>query len=189
MPRQHDRELYNRRSLRRPDHDYAGNGIYFTTITVLERACLYGARTENGVALNDAGRMIATEWRALDERFVNVTTDIFVIMPDHIHGILTIRDSGQRQALRPTVSQLGAIGGCDSDCKPISLGRIMQAFKSITTRKYIDGVRRLGWTPFNGKVWQRNYYERIVRSREELDSIRSYIASNPSQPYDDDHIF
>ena len=210
MSRQHDRELCNRQSLRRPDHDYFSNGVYFVTVRTLDHAQLFGAITDNGVALNDAGRMVATEWRALDDRFYEVSIDMFVVMPDHFHGILIIRQAGRevdstvdggagpeddsivdggagrRQAPHPTVSQASDDVVKGDDRKLVGLGRVIQAFKSITTLQYSHGVRTLGWTAFNGKVWQRDYYDRIVRDREELQSVRSYIARNPSKPYTND---
>ncbi len=66
-----------------------------------------------------------------------------------------------------------------------TLGHVIGAFKSITTHEYIDGVKRCGWTPFSGKVWQRNYYEHVVRNDRALDAIRNYIDANPSQWADD----
>ena len=105
--------------------------------------------------------MIANQWQALPERFLTVRLDTWVIMPDHMHGIILIRNAlGQPRC---------------------SLGQIIGAFKSITTGRYIAAVVAEGWTPFEGRLWQRDYYEHIVRDDEELARIRRYIEGNPAR--------
>jgi putative transposase len=161
------------------------------TLRTHERSPLFGAAGDHGVALNDAGRMVSQAWLDLEIRFDGVAIDVFVVMPDHLHGLIILNTStisttspanGQEQALRPAISNSGTAAG--DDIKPravVSLGRTMQAFKSITTLKYSDGVRGFGWAPFNGKVWHRNYHDHSVRSQPELDAIRRYIKDNPGK--------
>lgn len=103
--------------------------------------------------------MIQIRWQQLPERFNNILLDEFTIMPNHLHGIIEIAEAGTRPA--PT------------------LGAIIGAFKSITTHDYIAGVRQRNWPPFSGKLWQRNYYEHIIRNESELNRTRQYILDNP----------
>lgn len=98
-------------------------------------------------------------------------------MPNHIHGIAVIRDRTRQDAgVQPRVPPAG---GADLRVRPTSLPQIVQWFKTMTTNAYIRGVGDRGWTPFAGRLWQRNYYEHIVRSEEELARIRDYIENNP----------
>jgi putative transposase len=164
-----------RKSLRRTDHDYTRANIYFITIDIRDRMRLFGLLDPDGLHINDAGLMVMQEWAAVGRRFRQAKPGVLVVMPDHIHGIMAIdpgHADGQRQALRPTLNDEGDVVG---------LPRVMQAFKSLSTRRYSAGVRQNGWPEYNGKLWQRNYYEHIVRSQLELDSIVKYIQNNPAR--------
>ena len=157
-----------RRNLRLGGYDYAQPGAYFLTICVHDRACLLGDIVDEEMRLNDAGQVIANTWKELPKRFATLTLDRFVVMPNHVHGILMI-DVG-----RPYIThhRPGAAG------EP-TIGRIVGAFKSLTTVNYIRGVRQCAWTPFNGRLWQRNYYEHVIRDETSLNRIREYILQNP----------
>jgi len=168
-------EGYRRKSLRRPDHDYTRANIYFITIDIRDRMRLFGYLDPDGLNINDAGLMVIQEWAALGRRFKQAKPGVLVVMPDHIHGIMVVdphAGDGQRQALRPTLNG-------EDGARSIGLPRVMQAFKSLTTRRYCVGVRENGWPEFNAKLWQRNYHEHIVRSQHELDAIVKYINDNP----------
>jgi REP element-mobilizing transposase RayT len=131
--------------------------------------------------LNDAGKMVETEWLNLKNRFFNIELHEYVIMPNHFHGILEIvsqnddhihngninDEKGQPQGIAPTNSK--------------TVGDMMDAFKSITTVEYIRGVKKLGWPPFDGKLWQRNYYEHIIRDEQSHENISNYIINNPAK--------
>jgi len=110
--------------------------------------------------LNDAGKMVETEWLKLTERFRNIELHEYVVMPNHFHGILQIVD---RSSSGKTV------------------GDMMDAFKSITTVEYIRGVKQLRWKPFDGKLWQRNYWEHIIRDDQSYQTISDYIIDNPAK--------
>jgi REP element-mobilizing transposase RayT len=112
-------------------------------------------------------QMIQHWWDKLPEKFRNIKTDEFVIMPNHIHGIIFI--VGVDPCVYPDKGE--HIGS--------SLHRIIQWFKTMTTNNYIQGVKQNGWRPFHGKFWQRNYYEHIIRNEDELNRIREYIRTNP----------
>lgn len=148
-----------RKKLRLPDYDYSSEGAYFVTICTQNRQCLFSNITDGEIRLNEAGTMIQIRWQQLPERFNNILLDEFTIMPNHLHGIIEIAEAGTRPA--PT------------------LGAIIGAFKSITTHDYIAGVRQRNWPPFSEKLWQRNYYEHIIRNESELNRTRQYILDNP----------
>ena len=101
--------------------------------------------------------MVHEVWYALPQRFSHISLDAFVVMPNHVHGIVLIQE----------------------ECSGQGLGRIVGAFKSVTTNRYIKGVRELSWVPFPGRLWQDNYFERIIRNEAEAQRIREYIARNP----------
>ena len=161
-----DRDRFHRSSNRRQDHDYHLNCMYFVTIKVHEGADLFGAVERGGIRMKPAARMLRLEWFALRERFADVVPAAFIVMPDHVHGIITIGQSAESQG------------------QPTSLPRVAQAYKSLTTRRYTQGVREDAWEPFNGKVWQRNYYDRIIRSQTELEAYERYIADNPRRRWE-----
>ena len=157
----------NRQSIRLYRYDYSQSGAYFVTICTQNKKCFFGNMVNDKMVLNDAGRMLESVWSELPERFPHVKLDEFVIMPNHFHGIVVFRRSKHK------VRSYGTL--------PDTLGRIMQAFKSITTNRYIAGVKQKQWPSFPGKLWQRNYYEHVVRDENELNDIRKYIMDNPKK--------
>jgi REP element-mobilizing transposase RayT len=177
--------------------DYSQVGWYFVTIDVQDKLELFW--DENGI--NDRGRMVEKCWLELEDRF-EVKLDKYVIMPDHVHGIVII--PGRRAAvgagfmpahksINRNLNMIGQPQGLpvpmpahkliDGDSNMIiarnKLGEIIGAFKSIATYEYIYGVKNFNWPKFNGRLWQRNYYERIIRSENDLIRIRKYIEDNP----------
>ncbi|MCK6554944.1 transposase [Candidatus Binatia bacterium] len=191
-----------RRSIRLRGYDYSGAGAYFVTICAQDRACLFGDVVDEVMRWNDAGMMIREHWTALPRRFPTVTLDEFVVMPNHVHGVVIIHDAsgaGGHEG-RPYDDNLdvgaplvGARHDDDADGahagghegRPYAsgspLGQVIGAFKSMTTVAYGLGVRQFAWPTFRGRLWQRNYYEHIVRNEVEMDRIRRYIAENPSR--------
>lgn len=214
----YDPYKHNRQSMRAPAYDYAWPGWYAVTIGVHNRQPLFGDVVQGTMRLNATGRMIKTVWNEIPERFRQVGLDTFVVMPNHIHGIIVIRPDtdwdpdtrmgescirpcdqrGQDRAnTRFAPTQLGqgsfnrsdgnqADGTTPRGTAPGSLGRIIQAFKSITTHHYIRGVKHEGWPPFDGRLWQRSFYDHIIRDDADLDRIRTYIANNPANWHNDD---
>ena len=165
----YDPNRHHRRSIRLKGYDYSQAGAYFITLCTQDRACLFGRVMNGEMRLNDAGRMVLAEWNRLPERFPQVVLDAFVVMPNHVHGILVITDPA------PTV---GATVGATLVVAP-TVGNIIGAFKSRVTVEYIRGVKTSGWPPFRGRLWQRNYYEHIIRNERALNAIRQYIMENP----------
>jgi putative transposase len=147
-----------RRSIRLPGRDYRQPAWLFVTICAQGKACLFGRVVYGAMRLNAAGRMLRTEWERLGARFESVEPREFVVMPNHVHGILAFR-------------AWGAVG----------LGGVLAAFKSCTTVAYIRGVRAHGWGSFDRRLWQRNYWERVLRDEDEVMHARAYIESNPAQ--------
>lgn len=114
--------------------------------------------------LSDAGHMIQTIWQEIPDHYPGIDVDAFVVMPNHIHGIIV----------------LGKVGTGPRACpnSAMTLPDVVQRFKSLTMARYRQGVKSQGWPPFPGKLWQRNYYEHIVRNESDLDRIREYIENN-----------
>jgi REP element-mobilizing transposase RayT len=134
--------------------------------------------------LNDAGRMAQEQWIRLPERFPNASLDVFVVMPNHLHGIISLHEAVAHPVGAPLVGALGPGTMGDEETRTgtrpaPTLGEVVGAFKSITTREYVLGVRRLGWPSFRQRVWQRNYYEHVIRGEDDLGEIRSYVVTNP----------
>jgi len=171
----YDPNRHHRRSIRLKGYDYSQAGAYFITLCTQDRACLFGKVVNGEMRLNDAGRMVLAEWNRLPERFPQVVLDAFVVMPNHVHGILVITDPaptvGATVGATPTV-------GATTRVAP-TVGNIIGAFKSRVTVEYIRGVKTSGWPPFRGRLWQRNYYEHIIRNERALNAIRRYILENP----------
>ncbi len=210
--------IRGRRSIRLKGYDYSQPGAYFVTIVTQDRECLFGDVAAGTMRLSAAGRMVRSVWEALPRRFPAVDLDAFVVMPNHIHGIIVIvgTDSDGRATTRvaptdatadavgaplvgapdddATAGTVGApdtvgaplVGALDSEERATTrvaptLGSVVGAFKSLTTVEYTRGVHGMDWPPFRGRLWQRNYHERIVRDDASLDRIRRYILNNPAQ--------
>ena len=165
-----DRQKHHRRSIRLKEYDYSQAGAYYVTINLQNRECLFGEIVDSEMILNEAGIMIIEQWKALLERFPNIELDIYQIMPNHFHGIIVI---------------VGATLVVAQESNP-TLGNIIGAFKSITTHKYIKGVDNKNWAQFYKRLWQRNYYEHVVRDEKDLNRIRDYIQSNPANWNEDE---
>jgi REP element-mobilizing transposase RayT len=137
-----------------------------------------GRTDQDTITLTEAGTMVAEVWQALPDTFPSVKLDTFVVMPNHLHfviwltGLLPQQDTEMRDA--PDRATAG------KKMNP-SLPDVMQWFKSLTTAKYRQGVQAQGWSLFRGRLWQRSYYEHIVRSEAALSAIRCYIQENPQR--------
>ena len=171
----HDPTRHHRRSIRLPAYDYTQPGAYFVTICSQNRECLFGDVINGEMILNQRGEMVERTWRELAECYPGVEVDAFVVMPNHVHGIIVLVGAGPRacpgrpQGVAPTMS----------------LPDVVHRFKSLTTTRYRTGVLQDGWQPFPGRLWQRNYYEHVIRDEEELNRIRQYIIANPGRWEDD----
>lgn len=182
-------DVHHRCSIRLRKYDYSSSGAYFVTVCVQGRECLFGGIVQNDMVLNEAGRMVEEVWRSLPERFPHVMVDEFVVMPNHLHGIILLNECRGEPCVRPNFRDEGE--QVEHRVRPygtadFSLGRICQALKSLTTVGYVRGVKDHDWSPFPGRLWQRNYHERIIRDETELIGVREYIRNNPLKWLDDE---
>jgi len=137
---------------------------------------LFGEIVDGGMRLNDIGIIIFQTIEEIPKYYSNIEVDIFSVMPNHIHLIICI--VGADPCVRPIKN--GQTRGFAPTEKQLSLPQIIQRFKSLTTKKCIDGVKQNILIPFENRIWQRNYYEHIIRNEKSYDEIYSYIESNPS---------
>ncbi|HQL64193.1 MAG TPA: transposase [bacterium] len=192
----HDPEIHHRRSIRLEEYDYSQPGAYFVTIVTQERECLFGEIMDGDMRLNQYGDIVREEWLQTGHIRPSVLIDAFVVMPNHIHGILVITDTDCRGTLQraPTpqrASTTRAQGGkgtlqraptaqqapnVEQFGKPTanSIPTIVRLFKSAVTKR-INEKRNTPGFP----VWQRNYYEHVIRHEGELTLAREYIRANP----------
>ena len=172
---------YHRRSIRLPFYDYAQVGAYFVTICVQNKGCILGEIVNEEMRLNEPGRMVEEWWKGLKKKFSSAEIDGYVVMPNHFHGILVIL----RNPVMTTRVGAAPCGRPEKEGHPHrgapTLGNIIGWFKTMTTNEYIRGVKNRGWATFPGKLWQRNYYEHVIRDEEELNKIREYIILNPKK--------
>lgn len=174
--------MKNRRSIRLKEYDYSQSGAYFITICTHSRKCIFGEIADGQITLNDAGKMLSAEWQKLIARFPNIELDEYVIMPNHFHGIVTLNFKivGATLVVAQETTNDRA-GTRPAPTRGTTIGDIVGAFKSITTDQYINSINTKDWKPLNGKLWQRNYYEHVIRNESKLNEIRQYIVDNPAK--------
>ncbi|MFI3217530.1 MAG: transposase [Methylococcales bacterium] len=157
-------DIHHRQSIRLQKYDYSQVGLYFITICTDNRQSLFGKIINGEMVLNDAGIIARNEWQKTAEMRPNVVSDEFVIMPNHLHGIINmtgIQEPAQQE-------QQGRV-----QCAP-TVGDIVRGYKSSVTKQ----IRQLHEN-FNLLVWQRNYHEHIIRNEESYLKIAEYIQTNP----------
>ncbi len=171
---------HHRRSIRLRGYDYAQPGAYFVTLCVQQHECVFGRIISDEMVLNDVGEMAALWWEELPRKFPSCETDAFVVMLNHLHGLVVIRDDSSTGVHSAGGHERGGHAGPPLRIgdRP-TLGRIVRWFKTMTTNAYIRGVDEHGWERFNGRLWQRNYYEHIIRDPDDLSRVREYIENNP----------
>ena len=187
----YDKQKHHRRSIRLPGHDYTSPGAYFVTICVHGGECLLGEVVDGGMRLSQFGQVVSHYWKRIPDHVAHVELDEWVVMPNHMHGIIAI--AGRGEASPASASSTGNLttGGtrlpdqeAARDASPLlqpglqpgSLGAIVGNYKSVTTRR-INRMRGMPGTPF----WQRNYWEHIIRNQTSLNRIRAYIQHNPAR--------
>ncbi|WP_345368391.1 transposase [Algivirga pacifica] len=154
--------IHKRRSIRKKNHDYKQKGLYFLTISCqhMKRFHPFARVRYKQMALSYPGMMVEEEWKKLTSRFDNIRLHAFVVMPNHFHSILEITYSNEHTS---------------------ALGEIVGAFKSITTCEYIKGIKSRGWKPFHKRLWQRDYWDIIIRDERAYFNISRYIHNNPKK--------
>ncbi len=174
----------SRRSIRLRGYDYSRAGAYFITLCTQNRQCLFGEIVDGAMRLNPAGRLVADEWMKTAIIRHEIELDEWVVMPNHFHGILAIVDGCCRgdppvapKIDRPmTTPWTGDPPVAPTGPKPRSVGAVMAGFKSAVTKR----VNEWRNTP-GAKLWQRNYWEHVIRNESELNRIREYIRHNPAK--------
>ena len=146
--------MTDHKHIRLPNYDYRTPGFYAATLVVENRDCCLAQIVGDQTILNPIGRIVKHSWQWLADQYAYVTLDEFVIMPNHIHGILQISDIGQIEDRLP-------------------LGKLLAAFKTHSTRQVREN-RSIG-----RRFWQKDFYEHVVRNDEDLKSAREYIRNNP----------
>lgn len=177
-----NRDLRGRRSIRLKGWDYASPGWYFVTLCTWNRECLFGDIANGNVLLNDAGRNVKKCWQDIPGHFPNVTLDEFIIMPNHVHGIIFIAHSvgaykHTPQELDQPIRRRANIYSPLPDTPPLrspskTVGSVVRGFKIGVSEWFHKNTDM-------SAIWQRNYYEHIIRNETELNQIRQYIRSNP----------
>lgn len=167
-----------RRSIRLRGYDYGQEGAYFVTICTHRRTCLLGDVTDGNMTLTAVGTIVRRVWRYLPRRFRGVGLDAFIAMPNHIHGLIIIRRSVGAGLAPPEGGGLPGQTGAAS--RAPTLPDVVRAFKSISTVRVNRALGRTGVS-----LWQRGYYEHVVRDEDELTRLRRYITENPLK-WDDD---
>ncbi|MCE5341563.1 MAG: transposase [Planctomycetaceae bacterium] len=197
---EYDPKIHHRHSIRLRGYDYSKVGYYFITICTHYCQPAFGNIEKGFMVLNNAGNMIERWWKEVSCKFPNVQTDLYVIMPNHFHGIINIIDTKLNAIARPNTKDklVGAdLRVCpenkngehiDSPLQHTPISKIVQWYKTMTTNEYIRNVKQNDWKPFKGTLWQRNYYEHIIRNEISLGQIREYILKNPSN-WEDDELF
>lgn len=153
--------LHPRRSVHRmrlPGYDYGWPGGYMVTACTAERSRIFGRVLDGAMHLSPAGQIVLEEWWRAAAIRPNVALDVFVVMPDHIHGIVGLSRWDGSPAIAP----------------PASIPTLMQQFKSITTKR-INAV----WGTSGVPVWQRGYHDRIIPDERALIAMRRYVIANP----------
>jgi REP element-mobilizing transposase RayT len=160
----YDPRIRQRRSIRLQGYDYSQEGMYFITLCCYEKNHLFGKIADNQMLLNSAGKIAHNEWFKTPEIRLNTALAEFVVMPNHIHGIIIIKN-----AEVATQSSIRPLSGTSH-----TIGAIVRGYKSSVTKK----INLLGTSRI--KVWQRNYYEHIIRNDESYQNIANYIINNPA---------
>ncbi len=166
-------QVHRRRSIRLREYDYSQNGLYFITICCQNKECLFGAIGNGLMAKSNAGKIADQCWNAIPAHFPNAILHEYVIMPNHIHGIIELLQA-------ESTPRVGAENFLPLPQKqnefqkpiPLSIASIVKGFKIGVTK----------WFRANTEidtVWQRNYYEHIIRNQESFQNISSYIINNP----------
>ncbi len=221
MPNRYNPDIHKRRSIRLKDYDYSSPGAYFVTICTKNRECLFGHIEGDAMVVNDAGRMMESVWNDLPNHYANISLDAFVVMPNHVHGIIIINDgvrfpvhggsckggtseggstkggletrpysecinkndvgAGFKPALDIQADDINRAGFKPAPTKNHGLPEIVRGFKTYSAKK----INKSSNTP-GLPLWQRNYYDHIIRNEKSLEETREYIVSNPLKWDNDD---
>ncbi len=153
-------EKHHRQSIRLRGYDYSRAGAYYFTIVAHLRECLFGVIVDSEMKLSQCGEIVHDAWLDLENHYTNIELDEVCIMPNHVHGIIVLTNA--------------VTTGAATHEKNAPLSEIIRALKSFSARR-INIARQTPGIP----VWQRNYYEHIIRDQQEYMAIQAYIIQNP----------
>jgi putative transposase len=181
----YDPKIHRRRSIRLKGYDYSQNGAYFITLCTQDRQPIFGKVIDGEMQLSPFGIIARDEWLKTSELRKNIQMDEFVVMPNHMHGIIVIDDGIGTGTLQraptkaPTVERFG---------KPTSntIPTIIRGFKAAVTKQINTIQINAGKYSLPERIWQKNYYEHVIRNEVSLNKIREYIRSNPLNWQEDD---
>ena len=207
-------QKHHRRSIRLKGYDYSQAGLYFITICCDDRKHRFGTVANGQMQLNEFGQIAWHEWGKLSERFPNITLDVFQIMPNHVHGVIMVGATlavapnvddavapNDKCSVAPTdngsfpqnktnglddcdkmILHIGA-GASPAPTSIVTIGDMVGAYKSLVSRGCLEIYKSKHQTM--GKLWQRNYYEHIIRNEQSYRNISDYIINNPAKWTDD----
>jgi len=189
-------KIHHRRSIRLKGYDYSQAGLYFITICCQDRARLFGQIINGNMQLNDAGKMANQCWLEIPTHFPDVILHEHIIMPNHVHGIVEFAVGANNYSPNDDDADIGANGGAnnyspnddDADIGAKDFSPLRSPSKTIgsVVRGFKIGVTK--WMRQNTdihNVWQRNYYEHIIRNEQSFQTISDYIINNPAKWNDD----
>lgn len=168
-------DRHHRRSIRLPHYNYSQSGAYFVTIVAWYRECLFGEIKNGEMKLSRYGKVVQKWWKEIPVHFDNVETSAFVIMPNHVHGIILIEECRGTVPVPNDKAYPHTQGGETPPLRTPTLGQIIAYFKYQSTKE----MNRLDNTGTVTKFWQRNYYEHIIRNETDLQNKTDYIQANP----------
>ena len=186
MTKKYNPDIHHRRSIRLTGHDYSQSGLYFITLCAVNKICMFGNVVDGKMQLNDIGQLVEQEWlNTINIRHDDVRLQNYIVMPNHFHAIIEIRrgeshspyshssQSHLSQSDSPSITNECNINGKDFPRRMKSpsqtVGAIVRGFKGAVSRQ-------LGYS-----IWQRNYYEHIIRTDASYRHISNYIENNPTK--------
>jgi len=173
-------DIHNRKSLRLEKYNYSSEWLYFLTISIKDKLCLFWEIKNDKIELFDAWKMVEKYWLELENDFRNIVLHDYVIMPNHFHWIIEIKyNDGKWIENNKRVNTRFTPTGGKFLYNKNSISSIIQAFKSKTTHQYIQWVYDNNWNIFNKKLWQKDFYEHIIRNEDWYLKIVEYIRNNP----------
>ncbi len=180
----YDPNKHHRRSIRLEGYNYSEAGVYFITCCTKNREAALGVIRDDQVELSPLGKIVSRTWQDLPIRFPTVQLGAFVVMPNHIHGIIELTNTGVNvgaglaPALDPANKTANRATARVAPTNRPQLGDVIRVFKSLSTMQWLHYLQQNDLDAV-GKFWQRNYYEHIVRDEDDLNRIREYIVTNP----------
>jgi REP element-mobilizing transposase RayT len=170
----HPFAFYHRRSHRLPDYDYSSNGAYFITFCAENKQCLFGEIVDDEMILNEYGNIVQEELLKTLSIRREIELITYCVMPNHVHAVILLNDAQGDRPVAPTSTTL----------RPRSIGAFVAGYKSAVTKR-INEIRNTPGLP----VWQRNYYEHVIRDEADMSTIHDYIQANPAHWSEDKEYF